>query len=216
VRPPARSRALFADPVFLVAAAGWLLGLAVSRFWSDWGLPALLVWAAREIAARFDAVPRARRLELLVAGGATLALFLSLTGNRGDRWTAAEEGRHLRYDDATMRPWLPAPGGVLYANSMGIFYDTFFENPEAPFRYAVGFEPGLMPADDRAIFRDIQFRSGADAAFLPWIAKLRPIDRIAVVRPGGPAPAIPGLEWNETLAGVWLGRRPGAPLEPAP
>ena len=107
--------------------------------------------------------------------------------------------------------WLPAPGGILYANSMGLFYDTFFENPGAPFRYAVGFEPGLMPPDELAVLRGIQRSGGADAAFLPWVQRLRAADRIAVVRPGGPAPAIPGLAWREAIPGVWLGRHePGS------
>lgn len=202
-----RRRALLADPAFLVALAGWVLGLAVSRFWSDWGLPALLVWGAREIELQLDERPLTSKSAVLLAGCATMALFLTLTGNRGDRWTASEEGRHLRYDDAAVRPWLPDAGGILYANSMGIFYDTFFENPGAPFRYAVGFEPGLMPADDLAIFRDIQSRNGADAAFLPWVAKLRPSDRLAVVRPGGPLPVLPGMEWTQPFAGLWLGRK---------
>ena len=211
IRRGAGERSWFADPVFLLALAGWVLGLAVVRFWSDWGLPALLVWGAREIEAELERRPLRLKAELLVAGFATLALFLSLTGNRGDRWSRDEEGRHLRYDDAAIRPWLPDAGGILYANSMGIFYDTFFENPRAPFRYAVGFEPGLMPPDDLAIFREISRQGGADAAFLPWVAKLTPADRIAVVRPGGPRPAIPGLEWTEAFSGLWLGKKSAPP-----
>lgn len=195
------------DPVYLVALAGWVLGLAVSRFWSDWGLPALLVWGAREIETILDRQPRRLASVLLVAGCATMALFLALTGNRGDRWAANEDGRHLRYDEAAIRPWLPDAGGVLYSNSMGIFYDTFFENPGAPFRYAVGFEPGLMPADELAVFRDIQRSGSADAAFQPWVARLRPSDRIAIARPGGPAPGIPELAWTEAFSGLWLGRK---------
>ena len=211
IRRGAGERSWFADPVFLLALAGWVLGLAVVRFWSDWGLPALLVWGAREIEAELERRPLRLKAELLVAGFATLALFLSLTGNRGDRWSRDEEGRHLRYDDAAIRPWLPDAGGILYANSMGIFYDTFFENPRAPFRYAVSFEPGLMPADDLAIFREISRQGGADAAFLPWVAKLTPADRIAVARPGGPRPAIPGLEWTEAFSGLWLGKKSAPP-----
>jgi hypothetical protein len=209
-------QSLLADPVFLLAVTGWLLGLAVSRFWSDWGLPALLVWGARELEATLERNARAPRTRLLLAGFATMALFLALTGNRGDRWSQADEGRHLRYDEPALRRWLPDEGGILYANSMGLFYDTFFENPRAPFRYAVGFEPGLMPEDDLTIFRDIQRRGASDAAFLPWVAKLRPNDRIAVARPGGQPPQIPGMEWAEAWPGLWLGRPAGQSQTAAP
>ena len=33
-------------PLFLLVVVGWLLGLKVYRFWSDWGLPAAMVWMA--------------------------------------------------------------------------------------------------------------------------------------------------------------------------
>ena len=70
-----------------------------------------------------------------------------------------------------------------------------------------------MPPADREILRGIQRRGGTDEAFLPWVAKLRAEDRLAVVRPGGPPPAIATLDWREAIPGVWLGR-PGR--QPAP
>jgi hypothetical protein len=88
---------------------------------------------------------------------------------------------------------------------MGVFYDTFFENPRADFRYVLGFEPGMMPPEELAVFREIQRTDRADAAFLPWASKLRPIDRLVVARPG-PAPQIASLEWHSPFAGVWIGR----------
>ena len=207
--PVAEKRSdLAADPLFLLAAAGWVLGLAVSRFWTDWGLPALAVWMARELEAAWApyAAGVARRAAAVALTAAVLVL--AVTGNRGDRWSSLEGERHLRLDDPSLAGWLPQPGGILYSNSMGVFYDTFFENPRADFRYVLGFEPGLMPAEDLAVFREIQRSGKADEAFLPWAAKLRPIDRLVIARPGGAPPHLAGLEWVSPFAGVWIGRTP--------
>ena len=199
-----------ADPVFLIALAGWTLGLHVSRFWTDWGLPATCVWMAMclQEALAADRRPSTR---ILATAFAASVLFLAVTGNRGDRWSSREGDRHLSLADPVLRPWLPAPGGILYSNSMGVFYDTFFENPGAPWRYLVGFEPGMMPPAELAVFRGIQSAFAADAAFRPWVAELKPEDRLVVARAAGPAPAIPELEWYSPFAGVWIGRPPVRP-----
>jgi hypothetical protein len=199
-------RAPGADPAFLVAATSAILALAVARFWTDWGLPALLVWMTRQLEGAWSdwASNAARRL--LALGLAATVLVLAVTTNRNDRWSNLEGERHLRLDDPTLAGWLPEPGGILYSSSMGVFYDTFFENPHAPFRYVLGFEPGLMPPADLAIFRAIQRGERADATFLPWAAKLRPIDRLVVARQSGGQPQIGGLDWHSPFSGVWIGR----------
>lgn len=203
-----------ADPVFLTALAGWTLGLAVSRFWTDWGLPALCVWLALGLEAELAALrrPAARALATLFAAA---VLFLAVTGNRGERWSSLEGDRHLSLDDPAQRPWLPGPGGVLYSNSMGVFYDTFFENPRAPWRYLVGFEPGMMPPAELEVFRAVQRADASDAALRPWVAELRAADRLVVARPNRPPPQIPELDWYSPFAGVWIGR-PHAGRAPAP
>jgi len=32
------------NPIFMMMALGWLLGLKMQRFWWDWGTPAFIVW----------------------------------------------------------------------------------------------------------------------------------------------------------------------------
>ncbi|MGE4191666.1 MAG: hypothetical protein AB7G12_17410, partial [Thermoanaerobaculia bacterium] len=102
--------------------------------------------------------------------------------------------------------------GVLYSNSMGLFYDTFFENPHAPWRYVLGFEPGLMPPDELAVLRATQRSGAADASFLPWVAKMRSADRLVIARADPRPPAIDALDWATPFDGLWIGRlRPAAP-----
>jgi len=208
-RRDALPRSPLADPVFLVAVAGWVLGLAVSRFWSDWGLPALAVWIAQLAAGALAGRELRPQGRLAATALATGVLLLAVTGNRGDRWSSAEGDRHLRRSDPAHAAWLPAPGGILYSNSMGLFYDTFFENPDAPWRYLVGFEPGMMPPAELATFRAIQRTPGDDRAFAPWVRQLRREDRLVIARSGGgERPRIPELEWFSPFGGLWIGRLP--------
>ncbi len=212
-----RPRAAWDDPAFLVAAASAVLGLFVARFWTDWGIPALLVWSARELEGAWMAHAADLRRRAGALAVAAAVLIAAVVTNRNDRWSDLSGERHLRLEDPALAGWLPDPGGILYSNSMALFYDTFFENPRAEFRYAVGFEPGLMPPADLAVFRDVQRRNGADEAFLPWVSKLQPADRLVVARQSGNAPQIPTLEWRSPFAGVWIGRtwRGGvAPVQP--
>ncbi|MEZ5312724.1 MAG: hypothetical protein R2862_03260 [Thermoanaerobaculia bacterium] len=209
-RPPLRR--LLTDPAFLTLALAWLLGLRWSRFDSDWAMPALLVWIATLLDESWQGAEWRAPRNALAVGFAAAVLFLAVTGNRGGRWTTAEEGRHLAASDPAIAPWLPAAGGILYSNSMGLFYDTFFENPHAPWRYVLGFEPGLMPPDELAVLRATQRSGAADASFLPWVAKMRPEDRLVIARADPRPPAIDALDWATPFDGLWIGRpRPAAP-----
>ena len=66
-----------------------------------------------------------------------------------------------------MQGWLPEPGGIFYSAQMGFFYNTFYRNPQAEWRYILGLEPALMPEDDLKIYRDIQLSGGAVKAVGP-------------------------------------------------
>jgi len=203
-----RPQELARDPSFVLAVGGTVLGFWVSRFASDWAEPALLVWSARELEVAWRTLRGrigARTLASLLAFGVT---FLAVTGNRKDRWRTRESPNHLRLSGAETAAWLPEPGGILYSTSMGLFYDTFFAAPDAPWRYVLGYEPGLMPDDDLATFRDIQRRKGADAAYLPWIRKMGPRDRLVLTRGRDDPPKLPMLEWASPQSGLWIGRLP--------
>jgi hypothetical protein len=42
-------RRMTRDPAFWLVAMGWVLGCQTSRFWADWGAPALMVLMAGDL-----------------------------------------------------------------------------------------------------------------------------------------------------------------------
>jgi len=203
------NRNVLDNPVFILALSGWVLGFAVRRFWFDWGMPALAVWIAWEFEDVFRTSMRrysVRRIVLAVA--LVSVLYLAVTNDAGGRWTHNLDTEYLSQDDPSQAEWLPGPGGIVYSDSMVIFYDTFFKNPRAPWRYILGFEAALMPAEDLAVFRKIQWNYGAYQSFEPWVRKMAPEDRLILRRPSGEEPKIPGLEWHYAASDIWIGRTP--------
>ena len=166
---------LFLQPVFWMIVIGWILGFFANRFWADWGVPALLVW----IALQFDdAMPEFSRDDsgrrLVVCGLILLPLYLSTTSDLGRRYTASLDEVFLDAGDPKLEGWLPGKNGIFFADNMQFFYNTFYRNPQAQWRYITGFEPALMPAEDLQVYRNIQRSRGADDSYEPWIKKLRP------------------------------------------
>jgi hypothetical protein len=102
--------------------------------------------------------------------------------------------------------WLPAPGGILYSPDVVLFHQVFYRRPEAPWRYMVGFEPGLMPPGDLAVYRDFRRRSTLEA-LLPWVSRMGPADRLVLLGPSR-APEGAPLEWTHLGDQLWVGRTP--------
>ncbi|MFA5206324.1 MAG: hypothetical protein WC708_18155 [Lentisphaeria bacterium] len=199
------------NPVFYLAALGWLLGLAVVRFWTDWGAPALIAWLALELQpVLIRALPRHAWGRLAVAAGAAGLLLLVLVPDRGGRWTQNLLVERITAADPDQRPWLPGPGGIVYSDNMNIFYETFYENPQGDWKYVLGFEPGWMPADDLRILRDIQRFQGGKC-FQPWVRKMRPQDRLILAAGPEAPPSVEGLEWHYAAKNRWSGRPLPAP-----
>jgi hypothetical protein len=197
------------SPVFIMAVLCWVLSLKVVRFWEDWGLPALLAWMTLEFQdiLRERMAPGAwRRLGL--AAALCAPLFLATTSDLGGRWTNNLTIEYLDMKKPEHAKWLPGPGGIMYNTQMSVFYQTFYANPHGNWRYALGFEPGIMTEDNLKIYRRIQWNMGAYKAFAPWVKKLRPQDRIVIQ--AGSKPSINELEWDMTVSGVWIGRLPAA------
>jgi len=196
------------SPVFALAVLGWLLGFLVIRFWSDWGVPALLAWMAVELQDALEAhVPERSTGRLGLAAVAGLAAFLVWTSNtRGQRLQPAERPYQSLTAPASA-PALPGPGGILYTDDMRLFFELFFAQPRAPWRYAVGYEPGLMPADDLATFRRV-LAARTPASFEPWVRKMGSADRLVLKSTEG-RPPIPALEWTQVSQTVWSGRTAG-------
>jgi hypothetical protein len=215
------------NPVFMMMVLGWLLGLKVRRFWWDFGTPALMVWVALELQEHFEnhlTFDSARRL--LVTLGIAAGAFLGFTSDRESRWTANLTTEYLTPETRGVAGWLPGAGGIIYNSDMDVFYQVFFKNPTAGWRYVLGFEPALMRPDDLATLRKIQWNHGAAfEAYEPWVKKMRPADRMILQAPGtGGPPGIPELEWNYAVSGMWIGRLPQStngppavrPSEPPP
>jgi hypothetical protein len=209
------ARPLTRQPAFWLAGLGWTLGFLNRRVWEDWGLPALLVLVAAHLdlylrAVLAAAAPRRLAVTACLAG----ALFCVATSDLDSRWTRGLTRQYLDQDDPALAGWLPGSGGIFYAADPAFFYETFFKNPRADWRYILGFEMTLMPPDDFQTLYRILWNFGAGASYRPWVEKLRPQDRLFVRGDPGVAPPIPGLEWHHTLGGMWSGRLPRQPPSP--
>ncbi len=215
---PGRNPRTLLNPVFVMMVLGWLLGLKMRRFWWDFGTPAFMVWVALELQEHFEnhlSLDSARRLlvTLVIAAGA----FLGFTSDRDSRWTANLTAEYVTPETPGIAGWLPEPGGVIYNSDMDVFFQTFFKNPTADWRYILGFESGLMRADDLKTLREIQWNHGAAfEAYEPWVKKMRSSDRMLLRGSGGNPPGIPELEWHYAVTGLWIGRLPQATNSPPP
>ena len=208
-RSPDWKPAQLLEPVFMTGVVGWVLGLANGRFWSEWGLPATLLWMALQFQAQlqsrvsFDSVQR-----LLLTVGAGMSFFLITAADHGMRWTQSLRHDHISADDPKLACWMPGKDGIIYNADMGAFYDTFYTNPNASWRYILGFEPTMMPLDDLQVWHKILWDPGNFEAYKPWVKKMGPNDRLFITWNNGGTPPIRELEW--TLAGryTWIGRTP--------
>jgi hypothetical protein len=203
------------DPIFLLGVLGWLLGFKVVRFWADWGCPAILLWLALEFQKQFQRYlghDSGKRLVLALA--LALGFFLGASSDRNSRWTSSLNKQYLTQDKPELAGWLPGNGGVIYSADLVVFYDTFFKNPTAPWRYVAGFEPALMPPDDLAVYHKVLWNYNDVHAYEGWVNKMRPQDRLIIPTTWMPTPGVPdvrGLEWNFVLNSFWIGRLPQKP-----
>ncbi|MGA2870037.1 MAG: SAM-dependent methyltransferase, partial [Verrucomicrobiota bacterium] len=197
------------NPIFVMMVLGWVLGLKMRRFWWDYGIPAFMLWVAFELQDQlegrvdFDSVKR-----LLVTLALAAGFFLGFTSDRDGRWTQNLTTEFLTPDNQTLAGWLPDPGGIIYNSDMDVFFQTFYANPKAPWRYVLGFEPGLMLPEDLAVLRKAQWNFGDARAYQPWVDKMRPQDRLIIRATGGARPNLPELEWNYAATETWIGRLP--------
>jgi len=197
------------NPAFWLVCGCWMLGFRVSRFWEDWGWPSLMVWIATEMdflfAARFAADSLRRLWVALILAGAT---FLATTSDYGSRWTQCLTWQFLTPAAPEMAGWMPENNGIVYSSDMGVFYQTFFKNPHGHWRYLLGYEPSMMPAEDFATYQKIIWNYGDARGYEPWVKKMKPADRMVIRGGKGDRPNIPQLEWNYGVSGTWIGRTP--------
>jgi hypothetical protein len=196
------------SPVFWLAGLGWLLGFKAIRFWTDWGWPALMVLTVFELQLLLAARLAANSLKrLALAGGLAVMTYLAATSNNDGKWTENLSWPVLSQDNPDLNGWLPDPDGIFYTADMTIFYQTFFRNPQARWRYIVGFEPALMPDADFAVYQNVHWNFGDSQAYRPWVEKMHPADRLIFRGGSGAVPNLPQLEWK-AAPGFWIGRTP--------
>jgi hypothetical protein len=202
--------------LLILGLLGWLGGLRVFRFWSDWGLPALLVWSALVL----EDLPILRghsKQRFCIASLLALTFYLYATSDLEGRWSSTQPLTHktgptnvsappLTSDNHDLDGWLPEAGGIVYNSSMSVFNLMFYENPTAPWRYAYGFEAGLMTPENLSVLRNIQYNYGAWKAYDPWIQAMTARDRLILASPT--RPELPLLEWKEARPNFWIGKKP--------
>lgn len=187
----------------------WLLGIKVGRFWFDWGIPASMVWLVQRLEGMWDRLEgQPAWIRLRAGGGILLATFLVMTANYNDRWTRILSVEFLEASNPEHQEWLPEPGGILYSSDMEDFFLTMYKNPKADWKYVLGPEPGLMTDENYKIWWNIRWNFGAGKAFLPWVEKMTPKDRLFIGASSGQKPNIPGLEWHYVATDMWSGRLP--------
>ena len=191
------------DPVLALAVLGWVLGMKSARFWMDWGTPALVAFIALEIEALWNAMTVQPR-RLLVAGGIGLVCYMALSANVSERWKPRLEPAFVAMLAPARAPAMPDSGGILYSDDRRIFYEMLYLRPDAPWRYALGYAPELMPPDDYAVYADRQATLSIQS-LEPWARKLRPQDRLVIRDPRG-IPIWPWLEWQQIEGGFYSGR----------
>lgn len=195
------------NPVFIMAVLCWVFSYISTRFWIDWGFPALMIWTLFE----FQDFLKSKIKEFswkrcLLTICLFLSFYLAITNDIGSRWTKSLLNEYLDMKNPDHATFLPDHGGIVYSDSMSIFYQTFFKNPHAPWRYVLGFEPAIMAPDDLKIFRKIQYNFSDYKAFEPWVEKMKPEDRLIINHTVDAAPKIDGLEWKQVISGTWIGR----------
>ncbi|HXF10077.1 MAG TPA: hypothetical protein VN625_04775, partial [Desulfuromonadaceae bacterium] len=206
--------ALTRNPIFWMAAIGWILGCQTARFWEDWGMPALLVLMAVHLEAWFElrfVVDSFKRLALVAA--LAITCYAVTTTDANSRWTNHLGWRFLTTDNPDLKGWLPEKGGVFYTADMSLFYQTFFKNPNADWKYVLGFESSLMTDENFKVYHGILWNFGDAKGYLPWADNMRPEDRLVIRGARNGPPNIPRLEWNYGVSGIWIGRLP-RPVEP--
>ena len=196
------------NPIFILLALTFILGMITRRTWLDWGIPAFAVWMAKEFDEYFQTCVdpfswKRAALAIMSAG----ILFISVTIDVGSRWSMTRPMDYISSEDPKQAEWLPAPGGIIYSDNMGVFYQIFYKNPKADWRYILGFESAFMPPEDLKILRDIQRNFNRPEDFEPWVKKMRPEDRLIIRGSPDSQPKIAGLEWHYIALGTWSGRK---------
>ncbi len=197
-------------PAFLLGLACWVLGLKVARFWYDWGMPSMVFWYALELQKVLEIrVNYTAWRRLVFSLLLCVAFFTALGHNQNNRWSVNTtlDYAYLKKSNAYQN-WLPGENGLVYANTMGVFFNFSHLFPQKSWRYVLGLESAHMYPEDVQVYR--AYRMNKDLrALRPWADKLRPQDRLILFSRSGKPPPLPQLEWQFLPPQCWIGK----PLE---
>jgi len=199
---------LLRDPLLILGLLTWALGFfRVWRFYLDWAFPALALWMALRLDEAVAPFLSGWR-RYLCAGMAALLFLVGVGMNRKGRWSENGRINGLSPGNPRERMLLPGPGGVLYSNSMFVFYGTYFLNPNGDWKYVLGFEPGLMMEEDDWVYQSTYRTRDWDQALAPWVRRMGPRDRLVLLGPPNGPPAVGGLAWFFVAPNKWVGLKP--------
>ncbi len=176
--------------------------------WADWGWPALMILVVSDLQLILEArlsFDSPKRLALAV--GLAVMTFLATTNNSSSGWTQNTDTGYLTQDNRTSKAGCRTRAASSIPPTSSSFSRRFSKNPTADWKYILGFEPALMPDEDFAVYRTIRGTHGKAWAFLPWVNKMRPQDRLMIR--GGGQPPLSQLEWKyDEGSDIWIGRLP--------
>ncbi len=159
------------------------LGMIVGRFWYDLGNAALVVAVVQLVPHLIADTPK-WRMQLL---GASALLLLATHAHANFTWQRPGDWKLTMAAEA-----LPDKGGVVYSDSMDVFYQLFYRHPNASWRYALGYEAALMPAE---VFREYKMLPHPDG-YVALLGRLGPRDRLITNDLDAPIER-PGYEWKQ-------------------
>ena len=196
------------NPIFILLCLTFVLGMMTRRYWLDWGMPAFAVWMAKEFDEYFEThIDRFSLKRAILAMVIMGVLFISFTTDANGRWSLSRPMDYISSADPEQAKFLPAPGGIIYSDDMSVFYQIFYKNPKANWRYILGFESAFMPPEDLKILREIQRNFSRPKDFEPWVKKMRPEDRLIIRSGPDSQPKITGLDWHYISLNTWSGRK---------
>ena len=193
------------DSVFIFILLSWLLSLRVTRFWFDWGLIAVCYWLSGKISVLISEMesvkkPFIRYFLFLFLIAASIVIIPQANWDK----RAEHKSNIADFSKQELADFIPEEGGIVYNDSMSEFYFNYYTYPEAKYRYILGFEPAIMPQEDKVVFRDIVFTNYHYSAYKPWIAKLTPKDRIYTKV--NISDYYKELDWIKASSKLWIGK----------
>jgi hypothetical protein len=198
-------------PAIIMAFLGFGMGHFIERFWCDWGFAGALVWLCLDLQGLMKQKMGERQLSRIVTTGtASILLVVIVSASVGlfPQLNIAINVSNIQKTYEEDKSWFPGDGGIVYSNAMSTFYRLFYSLPHGNWRYILGFEPGLMPKEDKMIC----FSDPYGGEYEKWVKKMKPEDRLVIFEERiskdkiEKHPVLGRLEWRFLMTNYLLGR----------